>query len=76
MTGREDSATERDDNDPPFSMDWRIAFGLGITLTWISTGLLYLFMVVGWNNFVHLPTADIGSFLEGHWVRIREGDKK
>jgi hypothetical protein len=53
-----------------FGMDWRIAFGLGITLTWISTGLLYLFSVVGLDNFVHLPTADIGSFLEGAFAPL------
>ena len=53
-----------------FSMDWRLAFGLGITLIWITTGLLYLFLVVGWDNFVHLPTADIGSFLEGAFAPL------
>ncbi len=56
--------------EQPFSMDWRIAFGLGITIAWISTGLLYLFMVVGGDNFVHLPTADIGSFLEGAFAPL------
>mgnify|MGYP001817020681 FL=1 len=51
-------------------MDWRIAFGLGITLVWITTGLLYLVFVVGGDNFVHLPTADIGSFLEGAFAPL------
>ena len=58
------------DSKPPFRMDWRIAFGLGVTLTWITTGLLYLFSVVGWDKFVHLPTADIGSFLEGAFAPL------
>ena len=53
-----------------FSMDWRIAFGLGITMTWIGTGLIYLVGVVGLNSFVHLPTADIGSFLEGAFAPL------
>ena len=52
------------------SMDWRIAFGLGVTLTWITTGLIYLLVIVGWDNFVHLPTADIGSFLEGAFAPL------
>jgi hypothetical protein len=53
-----------------FSMDWRVAFGFTITTIWISTGLTYLLGIVGWNNFVHLPTADIGSFLEGAFAPL------
>lgn len=56
--------------DDKFSLDWRVAFGLGITLTWISTGLIYLLGIVGWDRFVHLPTADIGSFLEGAFAPL------
>lgn len=51
-------------------MDWRIAFGLAITTIWIGTGLFYLIVVVGSGNFVHLPTADIGSFLEGAFAPL------
>lgn len=51
-------------------MDWRVAFGLGVTITWISAGLLYLLGIVGWDNFLHLPTADIGSFLEGAFAPL------
>lgn len=51
-------------------MDWRVAFGLGVTVTWISAGLMYLLGIVGWNNFLHLPTADIGSFLEGAFAPL------
>ncbi len=53
-----------------FSMDWRIAFGLSVTVIWIGTGLTYLLAVVGWNNFIHLPTADLGSFLEGAFAPL------
>ncbi len=53
-----------------FSLDWRVALGLVITLVWIGTGLLYLLGEVGWINFVHLPTADIGSFLEGAFAPL------
>ncbi len=51
-------------------LDWRIAFGLAVTLCWISAGLVYLLGIVGWNNFVYLPTADIGSFLEGAFAPL------
>ena len=51
-------------------MDWRVAFGLTVTMIWISTGLVYLLQVVGLSNFVHLPTADIGSFLEGAFAPL------
>jgi hypothetical protein len=51
-------------------MDWRIAFGLSLSTLWIAAGLFYLISVVGANNFVHLPTADIGSFLEGAFAPL------
>ncbi|MFT4615122.1 MAG: hypothetical protein ACI9NT_002274 [Bacteroidia bacterium] len=51
-------------------MDWRVAFGLTLTTVWVSTGVTYLLGVVGWSNFVYLPTADIGSFLEGAFAPL------
>jgi hypothetical protein len=51
-------------------MDWRIIFGLSVTSIWIGAGLFYLTVVVGSGNFVHLPTADIGSFLEGAFAPL------
>lgn len=51
-------------------MDWRIAFGFTLTIVWITTGCVYLLGIVGWNNFVYLPTADIGSFLEGAFAPL------
>ncbi|MCR9105059.1 MAG: hypothetical protein NXI15_07205 [Gammaproteobacteria bacterium] len=53
-----------------FSIDWRVTLGLVVTLIWITTGLIYLLGIVGWGNFVHLPTADIGSFLEGAFAPL------
>jgi hypothetical protein len=52
------------------AMDWRIVFGLIVTIAWFSTGTIYLLGIVGWDNFVHLPTADIGSFLEGAFAPL------
>lgn len=51
-------------------MDWRVALGLSITVLWISAGLAYLVGIVGTGNFIHLPTADIGSFLEGAFAPL------
>ena len=51
-------------------MDWRVTLGLTLTTVWISTGLVYLLSVVGIGNFVMLPTADIGSFLEGAFAPL------
>ena len=51
-------------------MDWRVVFGLTVTTIWITTGIIYLLGIVGWGNFVNLPTADIGSFLEGAFAPL------
>lgn len=59
-----------DKQDKKFSLDWRVAFGAGLTILWISAGLIYLLGKVGWVNFVSLPTGDIGSFLEGAFAPL------
>ena len=51
-------------------MDWRVVFGLTITIIWTTTGLTWLTAVVGIKNFFQLPTADIGSFLEGAFAPL------
>lgn len=51
-------------------MDWRIAFGLSVTVLWFTAGMFYLLTIVGSDNFIHLPTADIGSFLEGAFAPL------
>lgn len=58
------------DGKHAWTMDWRVALGLVVTLCWIGAGLVYLLAMVGWGNFVHLPTADIGSFLEGAFAPL------
>ena len=55
---------------PPFTIDWRVGFGLTVTILWFSAGLSYLLGIVGADNFIHLPTADIGSFLEGAFAPL------
>ncbi len=52
------------------SIDWRVLLGLSVTALWMGAGMAYLLLIVGWSNFVHLPTADIGSFLEGAFAPL------
>jgi hypothetical protein len=59
-----------DDSKDSFRLDWRVGFGMVVTTAWFTAGFLYLLGVVGWSNFIHLPTADIGSFLEGAFAPL------
>lgn len=64
-------ASGMDDEIPIHTgLDWRIAFGLSVTTLWIGAGLVYLAQIVGWDNFLSLPTADIGSFFEGAFAPL------
>jgi hypothetical protein len=54
----------------PFTIDWRVLIGLSVTLLWFGAGLAYLGVIVGEENFVHLPIADIGNFLEGAFAPL------
>lgn len=55
---------------PHDGIDWRVALGAVLTFLWIGTGIVYLFGKVGIIDFVNLPTADIGSFLEGAFAPL------
>ena len=56
--------------DRVLTIDWRVALGLVLTTVWITTGVIYLTALVGVERFVNLPTADIGSFLEGAFAPL------
>jgi hypothetical protein len=58
------------ESDKTFFIDWRIAFGFVVTVMWITAGLIYMLGIVGWGNFIHLPTGEIGSFLEGAFAPL------
>lgn len=45
--------------------DWRILFGLLVTLFWFVFLGVYIQMNVGWSRFMDLPIAEMGNFLEG-----------
>jgi len=49
--------------------DWRVIFGICVTVVWLATGLTYL-TSIGWVDFGNLPTGDIGSFLEGAFAPL------
>ena len=59
-----------DDEPHRAAVDWRIILGLSITAVWIGGGVVYLSAVVGWSNFLDLPTADIGNFFEGAFAPL------
>ncbi len=45
--------------------DWRIWFGLSLTLFWFIFLLIYIDRNVGWGSFLDLPIEEMGTFLEG-----------
>jgi hypothetical protein len=51
-------------------MDWRVVLGLSLTMLWFTTCMAYLLKIVGADQFIHLPTADIGNFLEGAFAPL------
>lgn len=50
--------------------DWRIMFGLVVTLIWLLLGMLYISSNVGWGNFARLPIDEMGNFLEGAFAPL------
>lgn len=45
--------------------DWRIQWGLALTLLWFGFLAAYVARNVGWGNFMDLPIEQMGTFLEG-----------
>jgi len=50
--------------------DWRIWFGLTVTIGWIALGSQYILGVVGLDRFAALPADGIGGFLEGAFAPL------
>lgn len=57
-------------DDPGSPRDWRIWFGLASTVFWLWLGLLYIALVVGWEEFVRQPAESLGGFLEGAFAPL------
>lgn len=61
----------KNNNDKlPLATDMRIVYGLVATVFWLLLGVLYISNNVGWSEFVSLPIADMGSFLEGAFAPL------
>lgn len=50
--------------------DWRILFGLVLTLVWLLLAVLYISTNVGWSDFIYLPIGEMGNFLEGAFAPL------
>lgn len=56
------------DEDRPKSyipQDWRIQYGIVLTVFWFFFLFLYIARNVGWGSFLDLPIEEMGTFLEG-----------
>ena len=53
-------------SDKPYlPKDWRIAAGVLLTILWFAFLAIYIAKNVGWYNFLDLPIAEMGAFLDG-----------
>jgi hypothetical protein len=50
--------------------DWRVWFGLALTIGWLTAGFVYIDRTVGWSRFFHLSLGDVGQFLEGAFAPL------
>ena len=55
---------------PLYPKDWRILFGILLTLTWLFLGYLYITKNVGLLGFINLPIDQMGTFLEGAFAPL------
>jgi len=51
------------------AIDWRILFGISITLIWITAGTVFLMSGDG-TDFSQVPMQDLGGFLEGAFAPL------
>jgi hypothetical protein len=56
--------------DPAHHRDWRIMYGLVLTLIWLLLGMMYISRNVGWSQFISLPIGELGNFLEGAFAPL------
>ncbi|MFT4631636.1 MAG: hypothetical protein ACI8PP_001676 [Candidatus Pseudothioglobus sp.] len=62
--------------EEPFSLfaenapDWRIWFGLSVTVLWLIVLSLYIAGSIGWSNIASSPIATVGNFLEGAFAPL------
>jgi hypothetical protein len=62
--------------EEPFSLfaenapDWRIWFGLSVTVLWLIVLSIYISGSIGWANLSSSPIATVGNFLEGAFAPL------
>jgi hypothetical protein len=54
----------------PYDQDWRVLFGLSLTVVYLILMGLYIDTEVGWHDFVGLEVEKMGSFLEGAFAPL------
>jgi hypothetical protein len=50
--------------------DWRIWFGLSVTVLWLIVLSIYIQGSIGWANIGSSPIATVGNFLEGAFAPL------
>lgn len=50
--------------------DWRVWFGLALTIMWLLLLSLYIAETVGWVNIASAPIDIVGNFLEGAFAPL------
>jgi len=64
------------DNEEPLSVfaenapDWRIWFGLSVSIFWLIMLSVYVETTVGWDNIGRAPIETVGNFLEGAFAPL------
>lgn len=58
------------DSSPDLDRDWRVGLGLASTAVWLSLGLAYIALHVGWRGFLEQPVDALGGFLEGAFAPL------
>ncbi len=58
------------DLEEPSRRDWRLRFGVIITVVWLSLCLVYVLRVVGWREFVGQGVDAVGDFLQGGFAPL------
>ena len=59
-----------DPHAPADARDWRLGFGLGVSVAWLALAALYVTGIVGWRAFVTQPAEAMGGFLEGAFAPL------
>lgn len=50
--------------------DWRIGFGISVSVLWLLVLSLYVESSIGWSNISTSPIAVVGNFLEGAFAPL------